>query len=82
MIELELGPACGVVGRTLKEAPMPAGVRVSALVRGGDTIVPDGDTELAAGDLLIVVAAAGSEAATMLDHWATGPQHQHSGGTS
>ena len=82
VIELELGPACGVVGLTLKEAPMPAGVRVSALVRGDDTIVPDGDTELASGDMLIVVAAAGSHAATMLDQWAIGPLHRSSGGTS
>lgn len=72
VIELELGSACGVVGQTLKDARMPSGVRISALVRGDDTIVPDGDTHLAAGDLLIVVAAAGSDAAAALDHWATG----------
>jgi potassium/hydrogen antiporter len=82
VIELTLGPSCGVVGRTLREAPMPAGVRVSALVRGEETIVPDGGTTLAEGDLLIVVAAAGSEAATMLDRWASGPQHLQLGGLS
>lgn len=82
LIELELGPACRVVGRALQDVPMPAGVRISALVRDGDTIVPDGATELATGDLLLVVAAAGGSAATMLDEWANGPTPQHLGGTN
>lgn len=72
LVELELGAVSRVVGRTLREVPMPAGVRISALVRDGETIVPDGATELVAGDLLIVVAAADSGAAPMLDEWAYG----------
>ncbi len=33
-------------GRTLREAPLPGGVRVLVMLRGGDAVIPDGDTPL------------------------------------
>lgn len=69
VIELELDASATVVGHPLRDVPMPAGMRVSVIVRGELTLVPDGDTVLAAGDLLIVVTGASSDAAALLGDW-------------
>jgi cell volume regulation protein A len=74
VIEVELEPSAAVLGRTLRDAPMPAGIRVSVLVREGETVIPDGDTVLAAGDLLVVVAHVAMDAEHLLADWAAGRQ--------
>lgn len=73
VIELILETSAGVVGLTLRDAPMPAGVGVSVLVRGDRTVVPDGETTLAAGDVLVVVADATVGAEDALETWVLGP---------
>jgi cell volume regulation protein A len=74
VIEVELEPSAAVLGRTLRDAPMPAGIRVSVLVREGETVIPDGDTVLATGDLLVVVAHTAMDAEHLLADWAAGRQ--------
>jgi cell volume regulation protein A len=74
VIELTLDASAGVVGRPLRDVPMPTGIRISVLERGERTIVPDGTTVLSAGDILVVVADAASQAAEELEHWVAGPQ--------
>jgi len=73
LIELELEPSAVVVGQRLRDLPMPAGMRVSLIERDGRAVVPDGDTLLLAGDLLVVVADASIDAPTLLDEWVVGP---------
>ena len=41
--------------RELRAVLWPAGVRVQELIRGGVSHIPDGETELQAGDVLIIV---------------------------
>jgi cell volume regulation protein A len=72
VIEIELEPSAPVVGHRLKDVPMPAGMRVSVLVRDRETVIPDGDTELAPGDLLVVVADVELEGEALLAGWAAG----------
>ena len=73
VIELELEDSATVVGHKLREVPMPAGMRVSVIVRGDRAVVPDGETVLEPGDLLVVVADASIDAPTLLDQWVVGP---------
>ncbi len=44
--------------RELRAVLWPAGVRVQELVRGGESLIPDGATELLAGDVLTIVCTA------------------------
>ena len=72
LVELELRDGMAVAGRALREAGMPDGYRIAALVRDGSTIVPHGDTVLAPGDRLIVTARRSRESAAVLAAWASG----------
>lgn len=56
LAEIVVTPDSELAGETLEAATLPAGVNVAAVVRGGDRFVPDRDTRLRAGDLLIVQA--------------------------
>lgn len=48
-------PAAALAGRSLREAGMPAGTLVALVARGGETLVPGGNTVLEEGDRLTVV---------------------------
>jgi cell volume regulation protein A len=72
VIELELDDTAAVVGRTLKDVPMPQGIRISVLERGDRTIVPDGDTLLEADDVLVIVADTAAKATAALERWVQG----------
>jgi CBS domain-containing protein len=48
-----------IVGRTLRQAGLPRGVMITSITRGGNTFVPNGDTEFAAGDHLYVLGQPG-----------------------
>lgn len=71
VVELDLPAGARVAGLALAAAPLPAGARVVAVVRDHRTIVPHGDTVLAAGDRLVIVFPDGLEL-DELDRWATG----------
>jgi cell volume regulation protein A len=70
VIEVELTTEHAVVGRTLREVPLPAQVRIGAILRGDQVMVPDGATRLAAADLLIVVAPSADDMTDRLALWA------------
>ncbi|MDR2611808.1 MAG: Trk system potassium transporter TrkA [Deltaproteobacteria bacterium] len=65
IIEMEVPSASRLVGRTLMEARLPENTIVAALLRAGEVIIPRGDTGIAAGDVLAVVAR--SEAVGLLE---------------
>jgi cell volume regulation protein A len=70
VIEVELADDHTVVGRTLQEVPLPAQVRIGAILRGAEVEVPEGGTRLRSGDLLIVVAPSTDDLADRLTGWA------------
>ncbi|HJA24771.1 MAG TPA: potassium/proton antiporter [Candidatus Fournierella merdigallinarum] len=55
-IKLHLGAGHPWCGRALRQLALPADLLVAMVVRQGGTIVPDGDTVLQAGDLLVLAA--------------------------
>lgn len=57
-IKIHLGGGHPWCGCTLREAALPPELLVTMIVRGENTIVPDGDTCLQAGDLLVLAARA------------------------
>ena len=61
VVELRLTAASRLCGRRLRDVPPPAPVRIVSLVRDGDVVVPDGDSQLRADDLVLVVVPASVE---------------------
>lgn len=47
-----------LVGKPLREFKLPPGIRIGAVVRGSQAIMPTGDTVIRAGDFVIVFALA------------------------
>lgn len=58
IIEAEAMETSGLVGRPLRDAPLPNGSVVGAVVRDEEVIIPRGDTVIRAGDLVVMFAAA------------------------
>ena len=54
-VRIDAGAAAD--GRTLKGLGLPQGALVGCVVRGEDAFVPHGDTELRAGDRVVVIGA-------------------------
>jgi trk system potassium uptake protein TrkA len=54
MMELALPDNSGLTGRSLRDLRLPAGILLTALVREGEVLIPQGSTTLAAGDTLVV----------------------------
>jgi trk system potassium uptake protein TrkA len=54
MMELVVQDKSGLLGRSLKELRLPAGILLAALVRGEEVIIPQGSTALDSGDVLVV----------------------------
>ena len=46
-----------VLGRPLRDAPMPSDSKVAAVIRGDDTILPGGDDEIRVGDRIVVIGS-------------------------
>jgi trk system potassium uptake protein TrkA len=47
-------------GMTLREAPLPADSLIACVVRGGEAIIPHGDTRVSVGDRVVLVTLPGS----------------------
>src|SRR5439155_26297637 len=66
VVETSIGPANPYVGRRLAEVPIPDGVVIATVIRHGQPMAAADDTELQAGDQVLVVvrrdAAASVEA--------------------
>jgi len=58
VIEAEALATSTLVGRPLRDAELPDGIRLGAVLRGQEVIVPRGDTEIHAGDRVIIFAMA------------------------
>ncbi len=60
--EIVLPAAASAVGKRLAELSLPEGCQVMAIVSAGSVVVPRGDTELSAGDELLILTKAEHEA--------------------
>ncbi|TVR99192.1 MAG: Trk system potassium transporter TrkA [Rhodospirillales bacterium] len=60
LIEAEALETSGLVGQPLRDADLPDGVMIGALVRGGRVISPRGGTVIRAGDRVVLFADPGS----------------------
>lgn len=58
--QMEVCPASPVVGKSLMEIDMASGSIVGCVIRGEQTIIPNGHTRLLAGDKLILLSSKGS----------------------
>jgi trk system potassium uptake protein TrkA len=70
VVELVLG-AGPVAGRRLADVPLPAGVRLAVIDRGGEALVPTGATVLEEGDRLVAMAVGRLDLAEAVEGWAT-----------
>lgn len=59
ILEAEALETSPVVGRPLREARLPDGVRIGALVREGGVVIPTGRTEIKPHDRIVMFALAG-----------------------
>ncbi len=64
--EFVVGAKAACVGKTLMELKLKPGVLISAVVRGGQSFLPDGKTALQPGDKAVVITA-GSSVLTLDD---------------
>jgi cell volume regulation protein A len=70
VVEISVPTGSPVVGRLLREVPLPLGARVAAIVRSGEVMVPDGDSRLAESDFLVVFGRRRGELAEAITAWA------------
>ncbi|MGI9508993.1 MAG: Trk system potassium transporter TrkA, partial [Geminicoccaceae bacterium] len=56
VFEAEVLETSSLVGLTIKEARLPAGVIVGAILRDDEVVVPRGDTAIHTGDRVVIVA--------------------------
>ncbi|MEJ2247969.1 MAG: TrkA C-terminal domain-containing protein [Acidobacteriota bacterium] len=61
VFEVKLDPSSPVVGKLLREAHFPADTLVVSIMRQSNTIFPHADTQLEAGDIIVVMADPTSE---------------------
>ena len=57
VIEAEALETSSLVGVALRDAALPDGVIIGAIVRDDDVIIPRGDTVVRANDLVVIFAA-------------------------
>jgi trk system potassium uptake protein TrkA len=58
IIEAEAMETSPLVGSLIKEAKLPSGVIIGAIVRNGEVLIPRGDTDVRARDRVILLATA------------------------
>ena len=58
-LEFTVGDDFACAGQTLRELRLKPGVLICAIIRGSRSIIPDGSTQILAGDHAIIVSAAG-----------------------
>jgi len=64
LLQLRVGRGSLLRGVSVTELRLPAGAQVTLVVRAGTSLVPGPDTQLQAGDSLLVVATSGVREAT------------------
>lgn len=58
-LEFTVGEDSACTGQTLRDLHLKRGVLICAVIRGSRSIIPDGSTQILAGDHAIIVSAAG-----------------------
>ncbi len=58
--EVRLQPTAPVVGKTLRDLALPADSLIAVVLRQGEALVPRGDTQLHAGDQLVLITLPGN----------------------
>lgn len=58
VLEAEALETATVIGKPLNEAEIPRGIMIGAIVRGGEVIVPRGNTVIRTGDRVVILALA------------------------
>ncbi|MGL5514104.1 MAG: TrkA C-terminal domain-containing protein, partial [Sporomusa sp.] len=53
-IELDISPTCRLAQKRLRDVKFPRPALVGAIVRDGNTLVPNGDSLVQAGDRIIL----------------------------
>jgi potassium/hydrogen antiporter len=56
LVEVTIPASAPTPAMTLRRSPPPSGARVAVIHRAATTVVPDGDTSIEAGDVLLIVA--------------------------
>jgi trk system potassium uptake protein TrkA len=46
-----------LLGKSLRETPLPADARVAAIIRGNDVVIPRGDEDIRTGDRIVVIGS-------------------------
>ncbi len=59
VIEAEALETSPLVGRPLRDLDMPDGIRIGAIYRDHDVVIPRGDTQIYANDRVVIFAVAG-----------------------
>jgi cell volume regulation protein A len=72
LVELHVTEDLFLAGRRIREVAVPPGALVTAIVRDERVLVPSGDTQLLAGDVLLITAQRDRAALARLTAWAQG----------
>jgi potassium/hydrogen antiporter len=72
LVEVFVSEDLGLVGKRLRDAPLPPATLVAAVVRGHRVLIPQGDTRVLAGDVLLLTAQRKGDAIADLTRWARG----------
>jgi len=59
VIEAEALETSPLVGKPLRDLDMPDGIRIGAIYRRGEIVIPRGDTQIMANDRVVIFAVAG-----------------------
>lgn len=71
LVEATIPVGSSLAATSLRACPPPEGARIVLVRRGEDSLVPDGETRLAPGDVLLVIASRRCSLET-LDAWTRG----------
>lgn len=77
LVEVEIPHGSRLDGVVLHDAPPPDAARIAMIHRGDESIIPNGESRLAAGDLLLVIAPRSCELPS-LEAWVS-PQEDRAG---
>lgn len=72
LMEVDITDDLAVAGCRIREAPLPDGARLTAILRSDQVLLPDGDSVLLPGDLVLIAVPRRDEATGEIVAWARG----------
>jgi hypothetical protein len=72
IVEVVVTEDLPIAGRVLADVPLRRGMLMASIVRGEAVLVPRGDTQIEAGDLLLIVVEETEHSAERVTAWARG----------